>query len=89
MDPGDTPQRFTPDEIRRILEVATESESSPPALPPDLDGFTLVEIQEVTGEVGIDPAEVERASRSIVRQVPLESGFSAGTYQVESRFQRC
>ena len=88
MDPDDPPRRFTPDEMRRILAAATESESSPPALPIDLDGFTLAEIQEIAGEVGIDPAEVERASRSIVRQVPLESGFSVGTYQVESRFGR-
>ncbi len=88
MNPDDLPRRFTSDEMRRILEAATTSESSGADLPLYVEGFTLAEIQEIAREVGIDPDKVARASRSMVRQIPLDGDFSVGAYQVESRFQR-
>ena len=88
MDSDDSPRRFTSDEVRRILEAATQPEPAGASPPTSLEGFTLAEIQEIAEEVGIDPDRVQRASLALVHRVPLETNVSLGTYQRERRLQR-
>lgn len=81
-------RRYSREEMRRILEIASES------LPPDTglvgrdEGFTLAEIQGIAQEVGIDPARVARASRVLRRDTRVPPRVSFGTYQMERRFGR-
>ena len=56
-------RRYDEQEIAEILQRATEAdEAAPPAAG---SGLTLAQIQEVGSEVGITPARIEHAARSL------------------------
>lgn len=84
----DPSRRYTREEMERIIEAASEAEPSTTKPLSATDEFTLAEIKEIAGEVGIDPVRVEEASRALVQQIPLKPRVSLGTYQLERRFER-
>jgi hypothetical protein len=57
-------RRYGEQEIAEILRRATEADEAAPP-PAAGTGLTLAQIQEVGGEVGIAPARIERAARSL------------------------
>lgn len=75
-------RRYSDEELRRILEDATLSEQQHGSLSSGGEGHTLAAIREIAQEVGIDPAEVDRAaanlvaSESIDRPSPAAGGFA-------------
>ena len=85
---SDTSRRYTREEMERILEAASEAEPSTGRPRPSSGEFTLAEIKEIAGEVGIDPRRVEQASRALTERTSLDPKVSLGTYQLERRFER-
>jgi hypothetical protein len=65
-------RRFTDGEVREILKRAADDDS-PGALPTS-GGLSLVELKAIGKEVGIDPARLEDAARSVAQNQEL--GFS-------------
>ena len=63
-------QRFTRDEISKILKRAVELEHDRNNID-DSDGLTLQELQQVSKEVGIDPKYIQQALREL--QTPAKS----------------
>jgi hypothetical protein len=59
-------RRFTDEELRRILELATESELDARHAAAPAGGHTLAEIQEIGREVGIEPTSIENAAASLL-----------------------
>ena len=59
-------RRYSDEELRRILADATRLEQQADRMPRGADGFTLGEIREIAQEVGIDPADVDRAAANLV-----------------------
>lgn len=71
-------RRYTDEEVRRLLEDATEGSDvwSPSAAaglpcPGPEDGPTLAELQDIGREVGIDPAALERAAARLDATGPV------------------
>lgn len=63
-DPGPrAPRRYSDQEVRHILEAATDGEAGT-ALVPTGDGLSLSEIEAAAHEAGIDPAAVRAAALS-------------------------
>lgn len=59
-------RRYDEEEIAEILRRATEADAATAPKPSGSGrGLTLPEIQEIAGEVGIDPARVEGAARAL------------------------
>jgi hypothetical protein len=58
-----TERRYRQEEVRRIFELATTSATQSPLRP--ADGLTLDEIQEIAGEIGVEPAAVARAAAAV------------------------
>ena len=87
MDSNAPVRRYSREEMRRILELASESAPEGAGVV-DEAGFTLAEIQHIAQEVGIDPGRVERASATVRRETGVQARVSFGTYQVETRFGR-
>jgi hypothetical protein len=68
-----TERRYGEDEIAAIFERAAEAQHlSPRQLPPG-EGLTLAELQEIGSDVGLPPALVAEAARSLERQGHLAS----------------
>ena len=88
MDSNAPARRYSREEMRRILELASESAPEGTEVVGDSAGLTLAEIQEIAREVGIDPARVERASATLRRETAVRPKVSFGTYQMEIRFGR-
>lgn len=57
-------RRYDEQEIAEILQRATEADAAAPP-PAAGTGLTLAQIQEVASEVGIAPARIEHAARSL------------------------
>lgn len=72
-DPAE--RRYSDEELRRILEDAAQSDVRRDAGAHAPDGHTLAEIRAIAGEVGIDPAAVDRAAANLgfSRTVPGSS----------------
>jgi hypothetical protein len=70
-------RRFSDEEVREILRRAVEQASSSNALT-RRDGLTLAELKEVAAEVGIDPARLDQAARSLVLRDADEGGRLLG-----------
>lgn len=88
MDSSRPARRYSRDEMSRILELASEAPRSDVNGIEDSDGLTLAEIKEIAGQVGIDPARVERASAALRRSSAPRRRVSFGTYQLERQFGR-
>lgn len=88
MKPRDSARLYSREDMHRILEAASKPDSRHADPRDGPDAFTLDEIKEIAGEVGIDPARVERASATLDRHVTLDPRVSLGTYQVERRLSR-
>ncbi len=58
-------RRFTDEEVREILKKAVEKAPSRGLV--KSDGLSLEELKAIGGEVGIDPARLEDAARTLVR----------------------
>lgn len=60
-------RRYRDAEVRRILELATRSDTGRPRTDAAAaaDGLTLAEIQSIALEVGVEPGAVERAASSL------------------------
>lgn len=58
------PRRYDEDEVRRILERATELQRDLPG-PTGSDGVTLAELEEIATEAGIDRTLIRRAAREM------------------------
>ncbi len=59
------PRRYDEQEIAEILRRASEVETGVASTPARLAGLTLDEIQQIAGEVGIEPTRIERAAREL------------------------
>ena len=70
-DPGTPVRRYSEKEVGLILRRATELQRAEPYAE-DPTGLTLAELQEVAGEVGIDPRYLRRAAAE------LEGGAAPG-----------
>lgn len=66
-DPTPPPRRYSDDEVRKLLERATELQDTDPSLPA-ASGLTLPELESIAEEAGIEGAAVRRAAAE------LESG---------------
>ena len=61
-----TPERrYGEEEVAEILRRATETLEAPVSAWNRAEGLTLSEIQEIGSEVGIEPARIEHAARSL------------------------
>lgn len=60
------PRRYDEEEVAEILRRATETSAAPVSTGDRADGLTLSQIQEIGSEVGIEPARIEHAARSLV-----------------------
>jgi hypothetical protein len=58
-------RRFTDAEVAKIIERATLRSESPAPVPVHRSGLTLAEVQEIAREVGLDPASVAAAARTV------------------------
>ena len=58
-------RRFTEDEVQEILKQAAESGRSDRLA--GKQGLSLAELRVIASEVGIDPAELEQAARTVAR----------------------
>jgi hypothetical protein len=58
-------RRFSDDELRRILEEATEV-GTRPERSPAAAGYTLSEIRDIAREAGIDRADIDRAAANLI-----------------------
>jgi hypothetical protein len=64
----DSNRRYTEAEVEEILRRATNvSEASDRSLA-SFEGMTLAELQDIAGEVGIDPLQVSRAATALDRR---------------------
>jgi hypothetical protein len=61
MSPGEHERRYSEAGFAVILRLASQGPGGPD-LPPPRTGLTLSQIQEIAGEVGIDPRRVARAA---------------------------
>ncbi|MGH7461181.1 MAG: hypothetical protein ACREMA_09150 [Longimicrobiales bacterium] len=59
-------RRYSDEELRRILAEATRLEQQSDRIASSQQGLTLGEIREIAHEVGIDPADVDRAAANLV-----------------------
>ena len=66
-------RRYSDEELRSILEDATRVQQQPSRIPRSPDGLTLAEIREVAQEVGIDPADVDRAAANLVASESMQT----------------
>ena len=60
-----TERRYTEDEIAAIFQRAAEAQHAPRRQLPPAEGMTLGELQEIGAEVGLPPALVAHAARSL------------------------
>jgi hypothetical protein len=71
MSPGsDSPgrraeRRYTDEEVRRLLQRASELESQSPRLPTPADGPTLRDLEVIAAEAGLDPALLRKAAHEL------------------------
>ena len=66
----DSERRYTEDEVRKILDLATEVESERGPEAGGSTGLTLREIHEIGKEVGISGEVITRAATSLDRPEP-------------------
>lgn len=66
----DDERRYSEDEVRRILELATRAEASARPDTPAAGGLTLADLREIAGEVGIPAPLVTRAAKELDRRDP-------------------
>lgn len=60
-------RRFTDDEVHEILKRAVGDPETSTSSTSARDGVSLVELREISREVGIDPDRVEEAARALAR----------------------
>jgi hypothetical protein len=58
----DPSRRYSDEEVRRLLERASELESQEASLPARREGLTLAELEAIAGEAGIDPQLLRQAA---------------------------
>lgn len=58
-------RRYGDDEVREIFSLATAGDAAERALPSESGGMTLVELQRIGEEAGIEPARVAQAARAL------------------------
>lgn len=74
-----TERRYSDEEVRRILELATSRRGLPAGgAPAATTGLTLREIQGIAGEVGIDAGDVARAAVALDSRPAATVGRSLG-----------
>jgi hypothetical protein len=61
-------RRFSDDEVAEILDLAAATEAPASAGAASRHGLTLSELKEIGSEVGIDPARIEAAARTVAEQ---------------------
>lgn len=64
----DSDRRYTEDEVEEILRQATHVSAASDRSLASFDGMTLAELQDIAGEVGIDPVQVSRAAAALDRR---------------------
>lgn len=57
-----TERRYGDEDVREILRLATANEAQDRALPAESGGLSLVELQQIAKEAGIEPARVAQAA---------------------------
>ena len=66
-----TERRYGDEDVREILRLATTNEMQDRALSVESGGLSLVELQHIAKEAGIEPARVAQAAAMLdVRSVP-------------------
>jgi len=82
--PTHSERRYSEEDMRRILEIAT---SAGPAHPDDRSsasgGFTLSEIREAGRQAGIDPSRIDRAAGEVSTRSGIRASLGVGTFQQE------
>lgn len=78
-----TERRYSEKEVREILARAAEDSGSRALQSPQ--GMTLAELKDIGVEVGIDPASVERAARSVGTDAPAHYGGLFGVPRALNR----
>ena len=58
-------RRYSEAEVREIFELAMRPRAAERAALPATEGLTLSDIQEIGGEVGLAPSDVERAAATL------------------------
>jgi hypothetical protein len=58
-------RRYTDEEVRRLIERASELESQGTALPARVKGPTLADLETIASEAGIDPALIRQAATEL------------------------
>jgi hypothetical protein len=58
-------RRYGDEEVREIFSLATTGDARDQALPSDSGGLTLVELQRIGEEAGIEPARVAQAAETL------------------------
>ena len=66
-------RRYSEEEVRYLLERASEMESQGGRVPAQTDGPTLAELERIASEAGLDPAMLRQAARE------LDAGGAAAT----------
>jgi hypothetical protein len=61
----DPSRRYSDEEVKRLLERASELESQGASLPATREGLTLTELEAIAGEAGIDPQLLRQAAREL------------------------
>ena len=77
-------RRYSDEELRSILKDAARTEQQSSRSTGVHDGLTLAEIRGIAQEVGIDPAEVDRAAANLVASEPARetSPWSPGLTRI-------
>jgi hypothetical protein len=71
-------RRYTDEEVRRLLQRASELESQSPRLPTPADGPTLRDLEVIAAEAGLDPALLRKAAQELEGVRPDPSPAALG-----------
>jgi len=75
---SDASRRYSDEEVRALLKRAADLESQGRALPAQVEGPTLEELESIASEAGINPLAVRRAARDMEMRGPVAAELSQG-----------
>jgi hypothetical protein len=79
-DPADHPRRYADDEVRRLLERASEIQAREGTQAVvHSGGFSLAELEEIAAEAGISPAHMRQAAAELESRAAAEGDWTWAT----------